>query len=133
MQNICRAIIQCQVLPVLAAGLFLFSCERTHDQFVGEWELTHSKIFGEEEVGYTPLFLTFSDDGSFVQVKKVLTGDQVREGQWHYNVSEQHLHMLYDHDNNHVLWKVVGIDDNMLMMEYTSFGFFVEREFQRKK
>lgn len=133
MKNTCRSIIRCQVQLLVAAGLFLFSCERTQDQFVGQWELSHSKIFGEEEVGYTPLFLTFSGDGSFVQVKKVSEGDQVREGQWHFDATEQHLHMLYDHDNNHVLWRLVDIDENMLMMEYTGFGFFVEREFRRKK
>ncbi len=108
------------------------SCSGPDNPLHGTWELYTSKINEVVEEQYTPVTWTFKNNGRFVQVMDGPDGPIERAGEYIYNISAGELHLHFDRGSDrHVLWIVVGLDEHSLNVEYTGYGFFVEREFRR--
>ena len=123
---------------ILSFAILLFlglcySCSEPGNPLEGSWELYTSKINEVVEEQYTPVTWTFKNNGRFVQVMNGPDGPIERAGEYIYNTSSGELHLHFDRGSNrHVLWIVVGLDEHSLNVEYTGYGFFVEREFRKK-
>lgn len=60
-------------------------------------------------------------------------GSIERAGDFTLDVAAGELHLHFDlGSDRHVLWIVVFLDEHSLNVEYTGYGFFVEREFRKK-
>ncbi len=118
--------------PVLLflLSLLVASCSGSKSELAGTWQLSASKLNQVVEEGYTPLTWTFKDNGRFVQIMNLVDDTLIREGDFTYDRNEGELQLHFDTGSNRdVLWVVVHLDEEKLMVEYTGYGFFVEREF----
>ena len=92
--------------------------------------MSASKLNHIAEEGYTPLIWTFKNNGRFVQVMDLVDDTLIREGDFTYDRNEGELQLHFDTGSDRdVLWIVVHLDEEKLKVEYTGYGFFVERKF----
>ncbi len=115
-------------------GLIGFvSCGQSKDALHGSWELAVSKIFEVEEESFAGVNWIFEASGRFLQISDAPEGHIERTARWEYEADSGQLHIIYDHSDNDVTWVVVELTSDTLAVEYTGYGFFVERIFVRKK
>lgn len=109
------------------------SCSGPDCLLHGTWTLSGSKINEILEEQYTPVTWTFKSNSRFVQIMNGPDGPIERAGEYNYDTAAGELHLHFDHGSNrHVRWAVVALDKHSLEVEYTGYGFFVERKFIRK-
>jgi len=117
---------------LLIFSLIVSSCTAPGSQLEGTWQLYDSKINQVAEESFTPLTWSFKGNGRFIQIMDLVEGELERGGKFEYDINEGELHLYYDEGSDrHVIWVVVHLDEQKMLVEYTGYGFFVEREFRK--